>query len=101
MKKCTLNQNREWTPEVAIPVEGATGNKGDQINKRGKPSDQLAIKLELRFDIVVPSQSGNEPRIELNTMRYIHDKDWDAKLLKALISVRMKPSIIKISPECK
>ena len=28
-------------------------------------------------------------------MIYIHGKDWDAKLLEALISERMKPSIIE------
>ena len=27
-------------------------------------------------------------------MRYIHGKDWDAKLLEALIAEKMKPSIL-------
>ena len=31
--------------------------------------------------------------------RYIHGKDWDAKLLEALVSERMKPSIIENCPK--
>ena len=32
-------------------------------------------------------------------IRYIHGKDWDAKLLEALVSERMKPSIIENCPK--
>ena len=32
-------------------------------------------------------------------MRYIHGKDWDAKLLEALIAERMKPVIHAAIPE--
>ena len=31
--------------------------------------------------------------------RYIHGKDWDAKLLEALVSERMKPAIIANCPK--
>ena len=37
--------------------------------------------------------------LDLNMMRYIHPKDWDAKLLEALIAERMKPSIHAAIPE--
>ena len=30
-------------------------------------------------------------KLDLNMMRYMHGKDWDVKLLKALLSERMKP----------
>ena len=32
-------------------------------------------------------------------MHYIHGKDWDSKLLEALVSERMKPFIIKYCPK--
>ena len=37
---------------------------------------------------------GKGSKLDLNMMRYIHGKDWDARLLEALISERMKPLII-------
>ena len=55
------------TPAVAIPVEGENGEKGekgDQIYKRGRPSDHMAIEVELEVDIVAARRSGNEPRID-------------------------------------
>ena len=39
-------------------------------------------------------------KLYLSMMRYIHRKDWDAKLLEALASERMKPYIIKNCPKC-
>ena len=42
-------------------------------------------------------QKGSE--LDLNLMRYIHGKEWDAKLLEALISERMKPHINKHCPD--
>ena len=44
-------------------------------------------------------QKGSE--LDLNLMRYIHGKEWDAKLLEALISERMKPHINKHCPDIK
>ena len=38
---------------------------------------------------------GKGSKLDLNMMRYIRAKDWDANLLEALISERMKPSMIK------
>ena len=43
--------------------------------------------------------TGSE--LDLNMMKYIHGKDWDAKLLEALISERIKPFIIKMAKRCK
>ena len=42
---------------------------------------------------------GKGSKLDLNMQRYIHGKDWDAKLLEALVSERMKPSIIKNCPK--
>ena len=42
-------------------------------------------------------QKGSE--IDLNMMWYIHGKEWDAKLLEARISERMKPHINKNCPD--
>ena len=47
---------------MAIPVECAEDKKGDQIYKRGKPSNHMAIEVEIEVDIVAPRRSGNEPR---------------------------------------
>ena len=41
---------------------------------------------------------GKGSKLDLNMIRYIHGKDWDAKLLKALVSERMKPFITKNCP---
>ena len=32
-------------------------------------------------------------------MRYIHGKDWDAKMLEALVAERMKPKIHAAIPD--
>ena len=32
-------------------------------------------------------------------MRYIHGKDWDAKMLEALVAERMKPKIHSAIPD--
>ena len=37
--------------------------------------------------------------LNLNRMRYIHGKDWDAKLLEALIAERIKPNKAAAIPE--
>ena len=42
---------------------------------------------------------GKGSKLDLNMMRYINGKDWDAKLLEALVSERMKPSIIETCPK--
>ena len=36
---------------------------------------------------------------ELDMMRYIHGKDWDAKMLEALVAERMKPKIHDAIPD--
>ena len=38
-------------------------------------------------------------KLDLNIMRYIYGKNWDAKLLEALISERMKPFILENCPK--
>ena len=38
-------------------------------------------------------------KLDLNMMRYIHGKDWDAKLLEALVSERIKHFIIRYCPK--
>ena len=42
---------------------------------------------------------GNDSELNLNTMRYIHGKEWDAKLLNALVAERMKPKIHAAIPD--
>ena len=42
---------------------------------------------------------GKGNKLDLNMQRCIHGKDWDAKLLEALVSERMKPSIIENCPK--
>ena len=37
-------------------------------------------------------------KIVLNTMRYIHSKEWDARLIDALITEHMKPNITQACP---
>ena len=39
--------------------------------------------------------------VDINMIRYIHRKEWDAKLLEAQISERMKPSIIANYPKIR
>ena len=43
---------------------GKTDKKGDKIYKRGKPSDYMAIEVELNIDVVAQRQSGNEPSLD-------------------------------------
>ena len=42
---------------------------------------------------------GKGSELDLNMMRYIHGKDWDAKLLEALVAKRMKPKIQAAIPD--
>ena len=42
---------------------------------------------------------GKGNKLDLNMTRYIHGKSWDAKLLEALVTERMKPLITKHCPE--
>ena len=44
---------------------------------------------------------GRGAKLDLNMMRYIHRKKWEAKLLESLISERMKPFIIANCPKMK
>ena len=44
---------------------------------------------------------GKGSKLDLNMTRYIHGKEWDAKLLEALVSERMKKLITKHCPKCK
>ena len=44
---------------------------------------------------------GKGSKLDLNMLRYIHGKDWDAKLLEALFSERLKPSIIENCPKMR
>merc|ERR1711892_1510108 len=41
---------------------------------------------------------GKGSKLDLNMTRYIHGKSWDAKLLEALVTERMKPLITKHCP---
>ena len=41
---------------------------------------------------------GKGNKLDLNMTRYIHGKSWDAKLLEALVTERMKPLITKHCP---
>ena len=42
---------------------------------------------------------GKGSELDLNMMRYIHGKDWDAKMLEALVAERMKPKIHAAIPD--
>ena len=37
--------------------------------------------------------------LDINMMRYIHGKDWDAKMLEALVAERMKPKLHEAIPD--
>ena len=39
--------------------------------------------------------TGKGSKLDLNMTRYINGKDWNAKLLEALVLERMKPHIMK------
>ena len=41
---------------------------------------------------------GKGNKLERNMTRYIHGKEWNAQLLEALVSERMKPFITKNYP---
>ena len=42
---------------------------------------------------------GKGSELDLNMMRYIHWKDWNAKMLEALVTERMKPKIHAAIPD--
>ena len=42
---------------------------------------------------------GKGSELDLNIMRYIHGKDWDTKMLEALVAEHMKPKIHAAIPD--
>ena len=42
---------------------------------------------------------GKGSELDLNIMRYMHGKDWDAKMIEALVAKRMKPKIHSAIPK--
>ena len=42
---------------------------------------------------------GKGSELDLNMMRYIHGKDWDTKMLEALVAERMKTKIHEAIPD--
>ena len=42
---------------------------------------------------------GKGSELDLNRIRYMHGKDWDAKMLEALEAERMKPKIHSAIPD--
>ena len=81
------------------------------INKAGQEFQDAMFEYmaDLVNNETVPEQydytklfglwKGKGNKLDLNMQRYIHGKDWDAKLLEALVSERMKPVIIANCPK--
>ena len=42
---------------------------------------------------------GKGSELNLNMMRYIHGKDWDAKMLEALVDECLKPKVHSAIPD--
>ena len=62
------------------------------INQELEPETYTSAKL-------VGLWKGKGSELDLNMMRYIHGKDWDAKMLEALVAKHMKPKIHLAIPD--
>ena len=58
--------------------------------------EEVPKKFQLTWLIAIWKRKGSA--LDLNMMRYIHTKLWDAKLCEALVTKHMKPNIVKACP---
>ena len=61
------------------------------INNEDMPFEFSATSL-------IPIRKKKGSALDLNMMRYIHIKSWEAKLCEALVTEKMKPNIVKACP---
>ena len=64
--------------------------------KRIIKDEDIPIAFNLNWLIAIWKKKGSA--LDLNQMRYIHTKLWDAKLCEALVTRHMKPKIIDACP---
>ena len=58
--------------------------------------EEVPTEFELTWLIAIWKRKGSA--LDLNMMRYIHTKLWDAKLCEALVTKHMKPKIVNACP---
>ena len=58
--------------------------------------EEIPKKFQLTWLIAIWKRKGSA--LDLNMMRYIHTKLWDAKLCEALVTKYMKPKIVNACP---
>ena len=56
------------------------------------------IPFEFSATSLIPIWKKKGSALDLNMMRYIHLKSWEAKLCEALVTEKMKPNIVKACP---
>ena len=64
--------------------------------KRIFKHEEVPTEFQLTWLIAIWKRKGSA--LNLNMMRYIHTKLWDAKLCEALVTKHMKPKIVKACP---
>ena len=58
--------------------------------------EEVPKAFNLTWLIAIWKKKGSA--LDLNQMRYIHTKLWDAKLCEALVTRHMKPKIVEACP---
>ena len=64
--------------------------------KRIFSEEEIPMIFQLTWLIAIWKRKGSV--LDLNMMRYIHTKYWDAKLCEALVTKHMKPKIVEACP---
>ena len=56
------------------------------------------ILLQFRYTSLVPIWEKKGSALDLKMMRFIHSKEWEARLCEAIVTEHMKPNIVKACP---
>ena len=64
--------------------------------KRIIKQEEVLTEFHLTWLTAIWKRKGSA--LDLNMMRYIHTKLWDAKLCEAIVTKHMKPKIVKACP---
>ena len=104
------NLSRELYNRVLKRIKEKGKKMFDLLNKSGESYKEAIylymckiinsenIPFEFSATSLIPIWKKKGSALDLNMMRYIHMKSWEAKLCEALVTEEMKPDIIEACP---
>ena len=98
--KIVVNRIKEKGKKMFDPFNKAGDAFKDAIfHYMSKIIDSEEIPLEFSETRLIPIWKKKGSALDLNMMRYVHMKSWQAKLCEALVTQTMKDQIVKACPK--